>query len=559
MYCIYTTMIYGGFCRNEKALSLARQEDACAQSTTISSIRWHEYELMFVFFHAWIMYRYQQISRAGMTEGDKRVLDEAVARADMLQRNAEALHQEKMQLEDALRRFENVNAQIEALHSENRKLDEAFARYRADAEAWRAAAGGGMGMDGHSDIHHDIENLKEDTQRWREHAQKQEDEIARLQRLLADQSKALLSGVLSPQKNRERDIELYKLRDQVLALDRNVSPAIRELQKQVIQQKIYEESGSDNGTYRSGGGGSAPPLHDPSLRSTLPDALPSYRDTGSYTPDLFSSLSSQTPLHSSLPGRHMGFNGGLRVDRVDSSLMDAYRLAHGSPPSSSSSPPMLSGSETLHRALSGSAPLYADGHTPQQMQGGFSERSKSPEVDPFSGVRLGIPEDILNYQPPSVTRKPQSESSLISPSGRAEPSIRGANFTTTSHTSSTGGYTPSSSSRVLTNASFSGELRRTGTIETVRSATQGPVARNVTSAPANPSPSMASNQMSQDRKVTSINTGLSPSEYVSMRFKGASPATSAVASPSRSPPGSASKQLHYGDASMVSYYTIALS
>jgi hypothetical protein len=507
-----------------------------------------------IFFssYAWLMCRYQQISRAGMDEGDKRVLDEAVARADMLQRNAEALHQEKMQLEDALRRFENVNAQIEALHSENRKLDEAFARYRADAEAWRAAAGGGMGMgmgmgmDGQSDMHHDIENLKEDTQRWREHAQKQEDEIARLQRLLADQSKALLSGVLSPQKNRERDMELYKLRDQVLSLDRNMSPAIRELQKQVIQQKIYEESAADNGNYRSGG--SAPPMHDPSLRSTLPDALPSYRDTGSHTPDLFSSLSSQTPLHSSLPGRHMGFNGGLRVDRVDSSLMDAYRLAHGSPPSSSSSPPMLSGSETLHRAFSGSGQIY-DGHMQQHSQAGYPERSKSPEVDPFSGVRLGIPEDILNYQPPSVNRKPQSESSLISPSGR------GAILTPTTHSNmGGGGYTPSSSSRVLTNASFSGELRRSGTVETVRSATQGPVARTVASASANPSPSTgaASNQMLQDRKVTSVNTGLSPSEYVSMRFKGVSPATSAVASPSRSPPGSASKQLHYGDAGMVS-------
>jgi hypothetical protein len=493
-----------------------------------------------------LMGRYQQISRAGMNEGDRRVLDEAVSRAEMLQRNIEALHQEKMQLEDALRRFENVNAQIEALHAENRKLDEAFARYRADAEAWRATAGDGGMMTSNSN--QELAQMQDDNQRWRDHAQKQEEEIARLQRLLADQSKALLSGGLSPQKNRERDIELYKLRDQVLALDRNLSPAIRELQKQVIQQKIYEESVPENGNYRAGG--SAPPMHDPSLRSTLPDALPSYRDTGSHTPDLFSSLSSQTPLHSSLPGRHAGMGGPLRVDRVDSSLMDAYRLAHGSPPSSSSSPPMLSGSNVdgLHRALSGSAPLYThDGHTPQHAPPPLTERSKSPEVDPFSGVRLGIPEDILNYQPPSVSRKPTLDPSLTSPS--AQHSIRGASLTPTSHTSNAV-YTPSSTSRVLTNASFTGELRRTGETVRVTAQSQAPVTRTATVNPPPPVVSAGSKQP-QERKVTSVNTGLSPSEYVNMRFKGVSPAPSGAPSPGRSPPGSASKQLQYGDAGMV--------
>lgn len=142
---------------------------------------------------------------------------------------------------------------------------------------------------------------------------KHQEEMTRLQRLLADQSKVILQR----NSTREETEELYRLKTEVMSLDRNLSPAVRELQRTIIQREKPQEYGD----YSMGG--SAPPMQQYQMRASMPEQR-DYRDHGADR-NLYGTSDSSVPgLYCSLP-KNYGQSQPLARERTDSSLMDAYR------------------------------------------------------------------------------------------------------------------------------------------------------------------------------------------------------------------------------------------
>lgn len=321
------------------------------------------------------LYRYQQ---SGATPG---TLDdsEAMRRIDILSGQLASSNQEKLQLEDALRRFHNVDEQIEHLQAENRQLEEAFSRYR---ETRRGSIEGSVSGG-------DLAGERVERMRLQE-------EVSRLQRLLADQSKLILQRNVAKNDSEE----LYRLRDGIMSLDRNIAPAVRDLQRSIISAPAPSPGNNSSSSYNNrmsyeslghSMGGPAPPMRsvDP-MRSSMPEPM----EYGEHPADrnLYGTWDSSQPgLYNSLP-KSYGQSQPVSKERTDSSLMDAYR-------SSQSASTLSSMGGTASTRLRSSSPLLGAQQPPLVSQ-------RSPQKGTLSsGVKLGLDDDILNYQPPSSSRR----------------------------------------------------------------------------------------------------------------------------------------------------------